>query len=102
MNCAQLQTTLLIQTNRLNSALLWVESSAKLEWQRLVEKGKAAAQGLFWLTNQVNVFPKNEKANISKTELKRLKGLSDVLFDYSDDEIDFLTGHGQIKEIGNA
>lgn len=57
-----------------------------------------SGERFIWL----HLFPKNEKANISKTELKRLKGLSDVLFAYSDDEIDLLIEHGQIKEIKNA
>ena len=53
---------------------------------------------LFW----IHLFSKNEKANISKKELKRLKDLATILFKYTEDEIDYLIGHGQIKELKNV
>lgn len=50
---------------------------------------------IFWL----HVFKKNEKENISTTELKKLKVLSKVFLNLKDNEIQALIDAGELSEV---
>jgi len=47
----------------------------------------------------IHLFSKNMKDNITTTELKKLKCLSDILLECSDDDISRLIGLGELCEV---
>ena len=48
----------------------------------------------WWL----HLFSKNEKGNVSTSELKKLKVLSKILLDIQDNEVDKLIKLGELNE----
>lgn len=47
----------------------------------------------------IHLFSKNDKGNITTSELKKLKSLSDILLTLSDDEISRLIDLGELYEV---
>jgi hypothetical protein len=52
-------------------------------------------KGVFWL----HLFSKNDKGNVSTSELKKLKQLADIMFDLTDDQIIKLINLGELLEV---
>lgn len=52
---------------------------------------------MIWL----HIFAKNEKGNVTTSELKKLKALADILLKLSDDEISMLINSGELYEVIN-
>lgn len=50
---------------------------------------------VIWL----HLFSKNDKANVTTNELKKLKSLSDILLDLPDDDIEKLIKLGELCEV---
>lgn len=51
--------------------------------------------GVYWL----HLFSKNEKENVTSSELKKLKRLADILFELSDKELSRLINIGELCEV---
>ncbi|KTD57858.1 hypothetical protein Lsan_2487 [Legionella santicrucis] len=52
-------------------------------------------KGIFWL----HLFSKNDKGNVSTSELKKLKQLADIMFDLTDEQIIKLINLGELLEV---
>lgn len=52
-------------------------------------------KGLFWL----HLFSKNDKGNVTTSELKKLKHLADIMFELSDEKIKKLINLGELFEV---
>ena len=51
--------------------------------------------GMYWL----HLFSKNDKENVTTSELKKLKQLSDIMFTLTDEQIKNLVSLGELCEV---
>lgn len=51
--------------------------------------------GMYWL----HLFSKNDKANVTTSELKKLKHLADIMFALTDEQISKLISLGELSEV---
>jgi hypothetical protein len=51
--------------------------------------------GIYWL----HLFSKNEKGNVTTTELKKLKHLADIMFALTDEQLAKLISLGELCEV---
>lgn len=52
-------------------------------------------KGVYWL----HLFSKNDKGNVTSSELKKLKQLADIMFDLNDEQIMKLIKLGELLEV---
>lgn len=51
--------------------------------------------GIYWL----HLFSKNDKENVTTSELKKLKQLSDIMFTLTDEQVKTLVSLGELCEV---
>jgi hypothetical protein len=51
--------------------------------------------GIYWL----HLFSKNDKENVTTSELKKLKQLSDIMFTLTDEQVKNLVSLGELCEV---
>lgn len=52
-------------------------------------------KGVYW----IHLFSKNDKGNVTTSELKKLKQLSGIMFELSDEQIKKLINLGELFEV---